>query len=732
MQSTTIAAQHNPAGFSGTQVANVINRVGGSAVTESFRIQVVNPLTLNPVNLGSWGTAGADITALTVDNDTTQGVHRSLSMTLREPSLTDLNPLLHAIQIWWQYYSNDGKTLFFEACIGTFLIKGFQRTLTDAVNWWQLSGLDHTVLFSQINFLNGFAIPQGTLFTIMANTMLMQDATPQSFGGRLLGKSSISAFPVNILPTEPAPTVALVAGGSLAAATWNYGYTYTTPLGQTSLSTVSANITTSGTNLSVAVSAIPALPAGTSGVNIYRRQGTGAYGLVQAQATNANWTDIGATAGVAPPAGDSYAYYVVMPGDGARFSVGAKVLFTYTTPIPAPSTAPTATITAGGVLGVYGFEYQVTFLTSAGETTAGPTTVERDISGSGQNAIALTNIPTSMFSQVIGRRIYGSQAPYGGPFATWNIVTTINDNTTTAYTDYGAWQKSNVAQPPPTTNTTPGGTETLTIAAIGGDYIAFTTTPIAAHAMGDIITTIWPDAHNPGATPAGLDDNGPNIPASRIAITPSTLSTTAPLIYDRKANKLATFNAITAAFNYWPLWFDEVAVARLQPQPYFSAALPAIGWTYHTDQNSVIIPPTQQVIDFSKLWNVVVVECEPAGGGAPFVSIKANMSQRSMISLPIYGQAQDRYVSDNAIPDQASADLRAFLELQAGALAADVVTFQTVINPLTQSHDVYDFSVTRQGVVEITSAGLPYLEEAWTIDAIARQMTHRCGHAIPV
>ena len=103
--------------------------------------------------------------------------------------------------------------------------------------------------------------------------------------------------------------------------------------------------------------------------------------------------------------------------------------------IDAPLTAPTLLV-AGSSTMVGTYYYTITFGNSVQESGQGfnPTTQQTvfslPITVSNQG-IALTGIPVSTDPQVTKRNIYR----LGGGNGTWNLVGTINDNTTTTYTD---------------------------------------------------------------------------------------------------------------------------------------------------------------------------------------------------------------------------------------------------------------------------------------------------------
>jgi hypothetical protein len=121
----------------------------------------------------------------------------------------------------------------------------------------------------------------------------------------------------------------------------------------------------------------------------------------------------------------------------------------------APAAAPTATAQAGAGLGSGAYQYAVTFLSQGGETTPSPVAVVTTTAGNQQvklSSIPLGPAPNSAVQptvQVLARVIYRSQA--GG--SALYYLATINDNTTTSYTDTAPDSALNTARPAPTVNT---------------------------------------------------------------------------------------------------------------------------------------------------------------------------------------------------------------------------------------------------------------------------------------
>ena len=103
------------------------------------------------------------------------------------------------------------------------------------------------------------------------------------------------------------------------------------------------------------------------------------------------------------------------------------------TPVTAPTAAPTiAALPVPGNVNIGLHYYVYTFVTVVGETTVSPYAGITIAAGSQQ--VSVTGISISPDSRVIARKLYrtGAGQPY---YADMKLVATINDNTTTTYTD---------------------------------------------------------------------------------------------------------------------------------------------------------------------------------------------------------------------------------------------------------------------------------------------------------
>jgi hypothetical protein len=115
---------------------------------------------------------------------------------------------------------------------------------------------------------------------------------------------------------------------------------------------------------------------------------------------------------------------------------------------PAPLTAPTVALADAGAGNVNNgaHSYKVTFVTALGETDAGVVSATVTVANSAADGkVALNNIPKGD-ATTTARKIYRTSAGQAasGP---WKLLTTIGDNTTTAYTDNTADASLGAAAP---------------------------------------------------------------------------------------------------------------------------------------------------------------------------------------------------------------------------------------------------------------------------------------------
>lgn len=137
------------------------------------------------------------------------------------------------------------------------------------------------------------------------------------------------------------------------------------------------------------------------------------------------------------------------------------------TKLSAPGSAPTVgSPTSGFGVDVGTHSYKVTFVTSDGETTPSASSSVVTVSSSGTGHVPLSAIPTGS-TGTIARKIYRTLA---GNTSSYYLVTTINDNTTTTYTDSSADStiNNNTIAPTSNTATTELNQATITFSSVSG------------------------------------------------------------------------------------------------------------------------------------------------------------------------------------------------------------------------------------------------------------------------
>jgi len=192
--------------------------------------------------------------------------------------------------------------------------KGFDSSNT-ATNVWRLylDGQQHTVVVTYSGDavvgtpLLGTPADSGGTAGLAASLRLARTGdgvAGQTWTVAAQGTTAVGVFsPPTIAAPASAPTgTPASTGGSVPAGGHTYVVTYVNPTGETAAGTATGTVTTSGTTSSVALTAVPTGPTGTTARKVYRADG-GAYGLVLtiADNTTATGTDTAASLGAAPP-----------------------------------------------------------------------------------------------------------------------------------------------------------------------------------------------------------------------------------------------------------------------------------------------------------------------------------------------------------------------------------------------------------------------------------------------
>ena len=211
--------------------------------------------------------------------------------------------------------------------------------------------------------------------------------------------------------SPPATIVELVAvaGGSLAAGTYNYRLVYVDASGNESLASIPTKSLTVVGNSSIQLTNLPPVKSNLPYVarRLYRSEATGAgvYRLVsQLNSTTTSFLDNGTQTGVALD-------------------------------LAAPSSsAVTLSVVAGGTLAAGTYNYRIVFIDSSGKETA-PSEPTTSLSVLGLSSIRLSNLPVPVQPSIYtGRRLYRSDASAGGRYS---LVAQL-DATSTTFLDNGS------------------------------------------------------------------------------------------------------------------------------------------------------------------------------------------------------------------------------------------------------------------------------------------------------
>jgi hypothetical protein len=211
---------------------------------------------------------------------------------------------------------------------------------------------------------------------------------------------TVSGSPVS--PATGTITAYREIGGSVGVGAYAYKTTYVSSKGETLGSTASGSASVT------AVEAASGCSASTSTAN-------GALGIGTASALYGYKVAFLTSSGETIPAGS-----------------GSATIATVTAPGAGPTTAPAA---GGSMTALATYYYAVTYITASGETGGGPTTYVT-LTGANQSA-SLTSISTSSDARVTGRKIYRSKSGFSWPYylvttISNNTATTYTDTTADA------------------------------------------------------------------------------------------------------------------------------------------------------------------------------------------------------------------------------------------------------------------------------------------------------------
>lgn len=220
-----------------------------------------------------------------------------------------------------------------------------------------------------------------------------------------------------------------------------------------------------------------------------------------------------------------------------------------------------------------------------------------------------------------------------------------------------------------------------------------------------------------GQTTAGKDFVGFNIPLSRISIPPSALALPVDQTLKYGDKLYSTLNTWMDAINYLHFWGDAIGGIKTGAEPDWTLGSPTIAWTYTDGPTGVIAPGATLKNNAANQANAVVV-------------LGANSSSSQIVAGPVYntnpasrisvGNLNDTVVplviSDSKIPDQATANTRAHLELQAAAGQAETLTITVPPNPFLDPYDVLAVTLHAPDGSVAVSSDVGWQLTGWALD----------------
>lgn len=195
--------------------------------------------------------------------------------------------------------------------------------------------------------------------------------------------------------------------------------------------------------------------------------------------------------------------------------------------------------------------------------------------------------------------------------------------------------------------------------------------------------------------------------------------------WDIGTTKLKIINELLSSINYDSLSFDENGVAIVRP--YKLPTERTSGYTYATDEHSVILPEISQEYDLFKVPNTwVMVVSEP--DRSVLSSTYVNNDPASPTSTVNRGRTitDFRTDSNNAV-DQATLDAKVARLAFESSQVYEKLSFSTAIMPFHSGNDVYSVTIDELAVSS------SYVETSWSFELKSgATMKHTVRRVVPV
>lgn len=220
----------------------------------------------------------------------------------------------------------------------------------------------------------------------------------------------------------------------------------------------------------------------------------------------------------------------------------------------------------------------------------------------------------------------------------------------------------------------------------------------------------------------------------------STLITGAPrrplilhdsLSWDAGKSRLEAINDLLAAVGFRPLWCDEQGQLRAQEIPDYNQEVAIWTWDASAGRSVILSGSISEEADMSNVVNVCKVIGQDPRAHTPIAVTYTNNRPDSPVSVAKLRRRRVKVVQDSSVADEASAQVRAMAEVQAGARIYAKFTVETLHWPVWASGD-YDlihlvYSSAAEGLQDWN-----YLVLGWTMQMLPGGTTsHTLQRIIP-
>lgn len=208
------------------------------------------------------------------------------------------------------------------------------------------------------------------------------------------------------------------------------------------------------------------------------------------------------------------------------------------------------------------------------------------------------------------------------------------------------------------------------------------------------------------------------------SITANAATMPSAVEWDPGTSKYQIINDLLALINYKSLWFDGNGTAR--SSIYTKPSDGTSEFTYQTDVDSVILPDSEQTLDYYKVpnrWVLIVSNPDQTLLRSEII----NTNPASPTSTVSRGRTITKVVNDTTATTQGVLDSKADLMREDDSNIFEEVVFKTGLMPFHESGDIYTFNHTDLGV------NYKYAESKWSFELVqGAEMGHTARRTVAV